>query len=620
VHNVEVAGRRFAFARRGVLRVVFNSIGLASVFIQSTRSPHASTYAAAPLTIATPTFHYDRERTGWNANERALVPGAVRRPAFGPLWNSPPLDTVSIDGAMYPPHLYATPLYLDNVPIAAGSYNGRQFSVVFAATTNDFVYAINAFDVPGLPAVPAGAILWSTRVGVPTSFGLDGGVAVGILGTPVIDPNATPPALYVAADVAAGASHDWKVFALDVRSGDILPGWPLTITDGSLAPINENGPARFQPTSSMSQRGALNLSPDGDILYVPFGAYNDGGVGWLVAIDTRIPSLASAFSAAPSTAPVANGGMWGSGGPAVDRTGNVYVTTGNSPSGSESSRGVWGESLLVWPRSLPLHLTGTYTPWNYCQMDLADTDLAGSTPVVIPDLDPSTTSTPRLVAFGSKQGNVYLIDRDRISGQIDRRPPCAMDPRTDRSLFGRAARPYYGDAPGPLNVFGPYSETCTNVNYARMRTTPAYFRGADGRPYLIVAGATKQAACSQDPVPPGLARLAIVATPNQPAYLAVDAVDSVLRLYSPGPPIITSNGSDGPIAWVLDAGVHRNAPLAGGGVPHPVLSAVDATTMELLWQSRPEELNVGGKYNHAIVAHGIVLVGTDRIQAFGLGR
>src|SRR5262249_25882357 len=324
----------------------------------------------------------------------------------------------------------------------------------------------------------------------------------------------------------------------------------------------------------------------------PFGSYNDGGAGWMVAIDTRIPTLASAFSAAPSTEPVANGGMWGSGGPAGDRSGNVYTTTGNSPSGSEGSRGVWGESLLVWPRSLPLHLANTYTPWNYCQMDSADTDLSGSTPVIVPDLDPSMTSTPRLVAFGSKQGNVYLVDRDRLPGQIDRRQPCSTDPRADRSLFERAPQPYYGGVSGPLNVFGPYSEKCTYQNYARMRTTPAYFHGANGRDCLFVSGATKQSACSQDPTPPGLARLAIVARPNQPAYLAIDGVDSVLRLYSPGPPIITSNGSSGPIAWVLDAGVHRNAPLAGNSVPHPVLYALDAMTMELLWRSSPEELNV----------------------------
>jgi hypothetical protein len=32
----------------------------------------------------------------------------------------------------------------------------------------------------------------------------------------------------------------------------------------------------------------------------------------------------------------------------------------------------------------------------------------------------------------------------------------------------------------------------------------------------------------------------------------------------------------------------------------------------------PDQLNVGGKYSTPIVAHGVIFVGTDRIQAFGL--
>jgi hypothetical protein len=41
--------------------------------------------------------------------------------------------------------------------------------------------------------------------------------------------------------------------------------------------------------------------------------------------------------------------------------------------------------------------------------------------------------------------------------------------------------------------------------------------------------------------------------------------------------------------------------------------------MRLLWRSRPGELQPSGKYNEATVADGLVIVGTDRIQVFGLG-
>src|SRR5271165_6493950 len=97
----------------------------------------------------------------------------------------------------------------------------------------------------------------------------------------------------------------------------------LTVSNNALAAINRNGPTLWQGTPEMSQRGALNLSPDGKLLYVPFGAYNDRGAGWMVAVDTAAPAFASAFAGAPSSVAFANGGMWASGGPAVDDQGRL---------------------------------------------------------------------------------------------------------------------------------------------------------------------------------------------------------------------------------------------------------------------------------------------------------
>src|ERR1700756_3351816 len=60
-------------------------------------------------------------------------------------------------------------------------YGGHRFRTVFATTSNDFVHAINAFDVAGPAAVSAGTIPWRKSLGRPTNFGLDGGVAMAIL-------------------------------------------------------------------------------------------------------------------------------------------------------------------------------------------------------------------------------------------------------------------------------------------------------------------------------------------------------------------------------------------------------------------------------------------------------
>jgi hypothetical protein len=599
--------------------VIVVAFGWSLVLSAPQVTPAIAADAASGLNVLT--FHGDRQRTGWNPMETILTPASVSGPDFGPLWNSLPFDPVNIGGTDYAAHMYASPLYVDDVLISDGPYAGRHFAVVLAATGNGFVYAVNAFDATtGGPVVPAGTILWRTRLGTP-SRGPDGGVPVGVLSTPTIDLDATPPRIYVTADTTEGG-RSWKVFALDLTSGSVISGWPLIIDDSTLGPINQNGPTKFQSTGAMSQRGGLNLSPNGGILYVPFGAYGDGGAGWMVAVDTATPSLASAFAGAPSGARAfANAGMWGSGGPAIDPAGNVYVTTGNGPSDTRDAPGYWGESLLVWGPGSLLQLIGTYTPWNYCQMDDADTDLGGDTPMILPDVDPSTTSTPHLVAFGSKQGTAYLVDRDNLPGRLDQRQSCNLtDSTVDGSLLGPDPQPPFGTV-APLSVFGPYSEIFTMGDKAKARTTPAYFQAGDGTNYVFYSGATKSCPSCREPVPPGLARLKVVLSPGAPAYLSpTDPPDSGLSLFSPGSPVVTSNGSSDPIVWVLDANVYRSDPLVGGSkpVPHPVLYAVDGTTMNLLWHSTPSQLNVGGKYNHPTIARGVVFVGTDRIQAFGL--
>ena len=585
-------------------------------------------------------FHGGRERLGWNPFETELTPETVASTAFGPMWNSPAFDAVAIGGTTYPPHLYASLLYADDVAISAGPQAGSTFRVIFAATSNGYVYAVNGFAAAGASPLPAGAVLWSRSLCVPgISPYLDGGVPVGILGTPAIDLDRTPPRLYAACgDRASG----WQVFALDLTSGNILSGWPVAINNAALAIVNRNGPAQFQEAVHMSQRGALNLSPDGAVLYIPFGGYDDKAAGWMIAIETNAtnaPRLAAAFSGAPSMEMTANGGMWAAGGPAVDAGGLVYATTGNSPDGSGGAHGVWGQSLLVWDRML--HLVGTYTPFDYCQWDTNDIDLGGNSPLLVPDLDHATTTTTHTVAFGSKQGSVYLVDRDHLPGRLDHRPPCGTDSPSDRSLIPPNPQPQFG-ARGPLQVFRPYSEAYGSIDLAKMRTTPAYFQGASGTSYLFVAGSTKAVADQADVIPPSVARLKIVTRPTlgggplpvppgsrsaraillsgsaTAAYLSIDGVDNSLRFLSPGSPVVSSNGSRDAIVWVLDANQFRSKWLIDATAANPVMYAIDAMTMAPLWHSAPAQLHVGGKYSTPLIAHGVVFAGTDRIQAFGL--
>ena len=576
---------------------------LLATLLATTDAPAQQT---APQSLNVLAFHGDRQRLGWSSRETELTPASVAGPAFGPLWSSPALDTVDLDGVSYTPHLYASPLYVDDAQLSGGA----RAALVIAATSNGFVYAIAAG-----PSAPPGTILWRRQLGRPSiNRHLDGGIPMGILSTPIVDLEAQPQRLYA---VAADEVRGWQAFVLDLGSGEIMNGWPVQIDDRAVQPVNQNGPARLQPADVMSQRGALNLSPDGGLLYVPFGSYVDGGAGWLVAIDTHRGMLDSAFSVAPSMEAVANGGIWSAGGPAIDASGRVYATTGNSPAGSADAPRVWGQSLLVWDPHL--RLVGAYTPFNYCALDSGDIDLGGASPVLIPELDAASTETPRLVAFGGKQGTVYLLDRDApgLSPREDHRPPCSADSTTDRSLQPPDPQPQYA-ARGPLNVFGPYSERYGQGDWAKMRTTPAYFRQADGSSVLFVSGTTRAAEDSTQAVPPAVARLRIVTSPGQAAYLAVEATADEAAFLSPGSPVVTSNEAADAVVWVLDANVRRSQPLVGPEVPHPVLYAFDAASLQLLWRSAPEQLEVGGKYNTPAIAHGVVYVGTDRMQAFGL--
>jgi outer membrane protein assembly factor BamB len=546
----------------------------------------ASLVRAAP--VDTLTFHRDRERTGWNPTETVLTPAAISRAGLRLVWQSPPFD--SVDG--FPPRLYASPLYVD------------AFRAVFAATSNGFVYAVNAFANAG---TAPGTILWRTHLGAPCRLEpvLLDGIPTGVLATPVIDP--ARKRLYV---TSCEPTRRWQAFALDLASGKVLPGWPVMLDQTTLRSqgLNRNagseGDARERRFDYTLQRGALNLSPDGSRLYVTFG---DTATGLLVAVDTLTPKVASAF-ASVATPHRRTGGIWGPGGAAVDGEGTVFVVTGTNFAGVVDQARDWAQSVLALTNGASgLALRGTYTPFNYCDTGKMDIDLGSGGITLLPG---------HLAVLGSKQGNVYLLDRRRLAGRLDRRQPCSTDSSTDTSLLAPEAQPHFGKR-GPLNVFGPYSEIHGAMDLARGRSVPAIFRGSDGTIHVFVTGNTKKDVASTANVPPSLARLKVTTAPGGAAWLAVEQLERTLVFENPGSPVVTSNGARDAVVWVLDPNARRSALLVGDGAPRPVLYALDAMTLRPLWKSAPGLLHTSGKYNEPTIARGTVFVGTDRIQALG---
>ena len=557
-----------------------------------------------------PSFHHDPQRTGWNDQETTLAPASVSGPAFGLLWESPALDDVDGQKA----HLYASPLYVDRVAITAGEHAGGVFPVVVAASNNGYVYAINAAKAGD---VAAGRILWRTRLATPCRLQLAplDAVPTGVLATPVID--VKRGRIYV---TSCDPEKSWQAYALDIASGAVLPGWPVQLDEARMNAVNRNaGPRLLPPTRRFDfrvQRGALNLSPDGSHLYVVFG---ETETGWLVSVDTVHPRIDSAF-AAVAMPRRGSGGIWGAGGPAVDGEGNIFVVTGSGFDGYTDQAHDWTQSVLELSDVAPqgLRLRGSYTPFNYCLTAKTDIDLGSGGASLLPDINADSTATPRLLVLGGKQGNAYLLDRDRMPGLLDRRPPCSNDAASDASLLPPQDQPQFGSR-GPLNVFGPYSEQDGAMDIARARSVPAVFRAADGTSRVYMTGNTRAAKGSAVGIAPSLVRLAVSTAPGKPAWLRVEHVQPDVVFGNPGSPVVTSHDSRDAIVWVLDENAGRSAALAGDGAPSPRLYAFDADTLALLWKSAPGQLSTSGKYNEPTVSGGQVLVGTDRIQAFGLG-
>ncbi len=556
--------------------------------------------------------HNDRQRSGWNRFETILTPDNVADSGLELKWESPQLDSYNNEA----PRIFASPLYVSELRLEGGPHDGESTAVVIAATGTGYLYAINAGEHGD---IPPGEILWSRRL--TTEPCVNGREAV--LGTPVID--AATHRVYV---VSCDNTANYQVHAFDLGSGKVAPGWPVEISHATInvPGMNRNGPTEFPDRPYVIQRGALNLNGNGTRLYVPFG--KDTFSGWLVSVDTIEAKVASAFSTTAVTAEH-QGGMWAASGTAVDEQGRVYIATGASVVFAVNKAGIagvfpdsdhnWGQSILqLNDGPAGFELAGTFTPFDYCRAQSNDIDLGSSGTLVI-DLDPAQTSTPRLLALvGGKQGNAFLLDRDNMPGSLVRRHPCSDDSTSDLSLLPPEDQPQFGQR-GPLNVFGPYSADLGWYDYAKSRTTAAYYHDGAGHHYLYAAGNTKVNAESVENIPPSLVRLAIVTEPGKPAYLSVDRQNLSQVFLNPGSPVISSNGVRDAIIWVLDMNATRAvSPWDADNPPQPVLYAMDGETLEVLWRSRDGELHTSGKYNEPAVVNGRVIVGTDRIQVFGL--
>ena len=155
------------------------------------------------------TYHNDNGRTGWNPNENTLTPANVKPGEFGLIATAKlDDDNDQVDGQ---------PLIVTNQNIEGMGVH----SVVYLATENDNVYAIDSF---------TGARLKKVNLGTPVPRPLNcenNGNAVGVNSTPTIDRKAGE--LYVIAYVMDGVTPIHQLHMLDLSTlQDKIP--PVTVT------------------------------------------------------------------------------------------------------------------------------------------------------------------------------------------------------------------------------------------------------------------------------------------------------------------------------------------------------------------------------------------------------
>jgi hypothetical protein len=358
----------------------------------------SATALAAPGDI--PTYHGDALRTGWNAAETALTPSVVGGANFGQL------GAVALDA-----QVDAEPLFITGVSIA-----GKVHAVVYVATENDTVYAIDASNY---------AILQQRSLGTPVPMSqLPGGCSssaatVGITGTPVID--TATRTLYVIAYTFENQLPVYRLHALDLatladRVAPVVVAATQTLTNGSSY--------RFNPAASR-QRAAL-LEANGAI-YAGFASFCDQAAnvsrGWILGWQaaTLKPLAGRKLLDAQPTAPhkFFLTPVWMSGyGVAADDKGSLLFATGNSdPSGTTYNSGAnLAESVVKLSADLT-QVQSYFTPdspkVDEATLDKHDLDFGSGGVMALP-VQPG--AIPRLAVAAGKVGVLYLMNRDSLGG------------------------------------------------------------------------------------------------------------------------------------------------------------------------------------------------------------
>jgi outer membrane protein assembly factor BamB len=288
-----------------------------------------------------PTYHANLARTGVDTTSPAVS-------GFHRTW------TQQFDG-----QVYAEPLAVGNR--------------VYVATENNTVYALNARN---------GRIAWKRHLGTPVQGSTlpCGNIepVTGITGTPAISGGA----IYATAFLE-GYRH--VLFGLSLRGGKVM--------------LKRRIDAPGSDPRVHQQRSALSVSRGR--VYVPFGGLaGDCGDyrGRVVSVRTHGKPAKRTFTVGVHR----EGAIWAPSGAAIDRSGSLFVATGN---GDELSGFDFGNSVIRL--SPKLRQTGFYRAPNSPQLNQTDADLGS--------VGPTLLGGNRMFVIG-KEGVGLILSTTRLGG------------------------------------------------------------------------------------------------------------------------------------------------------------------------------------------------------------
>ncbi len=561
-----------------------NGAALSSTSLSSTEGQPSPVQPNSGPGINVLTRSYTNSRLGLNNQETLLNTSNVASATFGKLFSR------AVDG-----QIYAQPLYVSNLALPGlGTRN-----VVLVATQHNSVYAFDADD-------PAASVpLWQVNLGpsAPTpnpDFGNRYGAyhdinpEVGITSTPVIDLSTNT--IYVVAFIKKSGGYQHRLHALNLLTGQDKAGSPKIIAGavpGTGIDGNIDGNPNLVTFDSKQQLQRVSLLLSNNTIYFAFAGYADTDPyhGWVMAYDKTSLQQTGIFNTTPNGGPPetngGEGGIWMSGqGIAEDGLGKLYLVVGNGSVTSNTGGRDYGNSILKLGHSTSITIESWFTPWNFNNLNAADADLGVGGILLLPIVRPDGK---KMSLSGSKEGKIYITDRDNMGG------------------FCAACNATLGDT----NVLQWFQGTSST----HIHGSPVYWDGPATGPTIYVWGENDKLKAYRYDTNTNL----FITTPSSQSMM------SPPNGMPGGVLTVSANGST-----VNSGVVWASMPLVGNANPTTrpgILRAFDAANVATeLWNSEQvaarDSLGYLAKFNPPMVANGKVYVGTfsNQLIAYGLLR